>query len=60
VQGTVAGDDFVGQVIGGFDAVAGVGHTGYFGKDLFADISNQGRDASHKKPPKKDVGKNDR
>ena len=47
VQGTVAGDDFIRQLVGGFDAVAGIGHAGYFGKNILANISDQGRNSSH-------------
>ena len=38
VQGTVAGHDLIGQVVGGFDAVAGIGHAGNLGEHILANI----------------------
>ena len=52
VQGLVAGDDSVGQVLGVGIVTAGIGHPGHLGEDIFADIGNQGRNSSHVAPPK--------
>ena len=47
VQGLVAGDDDVGQILGLGVVSALVGHAGHLGEDLFADVGNQGWNASH-------------
>ena len=52
VQGTVAGDDLIGQVICGINAVARVGHAGNLGENVLSNVRNQGRNSSHSIPPK--------
>ena len=49
VQGAVAGDDLVGQLVGGLVAVAGVGHPGHLDEDLFTDIRDQRGNSAHGK-----------
>ena len=47
VQGLVAGDDLVGQVLGLGIISAGIGHAGHFGEHVLTDVRNQGRNSSH-------------
>ena len=47
VQRLIAGDDDIGQLVGALIAVAGVGHPGHFGENIFTNIGNQRRDTSH-------------
>ena len=47
VQRLVAGDDHIGQILRLGIVAVGVGHSGHLGKDLLADVCDQGRNSSH-------------
>ena len=47
VQGTVSGDNHIGQLIGALIALAGIGHPGHLGKNFFSNIRDQRRNSSH-------------
>ena len=47
VQGLIAGNDHIRQILHALISLAGIGHPGYLGKDIFANIGNQRRNSSH-------------
>lgn len=56
VQRAVAGNDAIWNVLH-LGIVAGIGHPGDLGKDFFANIGDQGRDAAHSKTSKGELMK---